>query len=238
MPGIDQSTLRNRLLATLPPGDFALVAGHLNAVEFHRGDSLVEFDAVTNFAWFLDTGVGSIIAISPEGHRVEAGLFGREGFAPAPLALGIDRMPYQLLIQVSGTGHRIAAAALGDLMTRSAVLRTALGRYLQTLGTQIAYTALSNAVHQIDERCARWLLMVHDRVDGDDIRLTHEFLSLMLAVRRPSVTSALHVLEGNGLIRAERGWVTIRDRAALQAFAADAYGRSETEYRRLLGPMA
>lgn len=238
MPGIDQSTLRNRLLSTLPPDDFALVAGHLDAFEVCRGESLVEFDAVTDSAWFFDTGVGSMIAISLEGHRVETGLFGREGFAPAPLALGIDRMPYQVLIQVPGTGHRIGAAALGDLMARSPALRVALGRYLQTLGTQIAYTALSNAVHQIDERCARWLLMVHDRVDGDDIQLTHEFLSLMLAVRRPSVTTALHVLEGNGLIRADRGWVTIRNRAGLEEFAADAYGRSETEYRRLLGPMA
>jgi len=238
MSGIDQSTVRNRLLLALPPEDFALIAAHLVPAAVCRGETLVEFDAVTDFAWFLNEGVGSVIAISPEGHRVEAGLFGRDGFAPAPLALGIDRMPYQVSIQVPGTGYRIAAAALGDLIAHSPALRSALARYLQTLGTQIAYTALSNAVHQIDERCARWLLMVHDRVNGDDIQLTHEFLSLMLAVRRPSVTTALHVLEGNGLIRADRGWVTIRNRPALEEFAADAYGRSETEYRQLLGPMS
>ncbi len=79
--------------------------------------------------------------------------------------------------------------------------------------------------------------MVHDRVDGDDIAITLEFLSLMLAVRRPSVTTALHVLEGNGLIRAERGSVTIRNRAALEDFAGDAYGKSENEYKRLIGSM-
>lgn len=79
--------------------------------------------------------------------------------------------------------------------------------------------------------------MVHHRVDGDDIELTHEFLSLMLAVRRPSVTTALHVLEGHRLIRADRGWLTIRDRAGLQTFAGDAYGRSEEEYARLIRPM-
>lgn len=102
---------------------------------------------------------------------------------------------------------------------------------------QTSYTALSNAVHPVDERLARWLLMCHDRVDGDELALTHEFLSLMLAVRRPSVTTALHVLEGNRFITAERGYITIRDRRRLEEFAGDAYGRPEAEYKRLIGPM-
>jgi CRP-like cAMP-binding protein len=117
----------------------------------------------------------------------------------------------------------------------SAPLRKLLMKYMQTLSTQTSYTALSNAVHHVDERLARWLLMCHDRVDGDEFALTHEFLSLMLAVRRPSVTTALHVLEGNGFIRSVRGYITILDRAALETFAADAYGRPEEEYRRLIG---
>ncbi len=110
-------------------------------------------------------------------------------------------------------------------------------RYALTLGEQIAYTALSNAVHPIDERLARWLLMCHDRSDSDDLALTHEYMSIMLTVRRPSVTSSLHVLEGNGFIRSERGYVTIRNRKALEEFAGDAYGKPEAVYRRLIGPM-
>ena len=188
-------------------------------------------------AWFPDTAVGSIIAISPEGHEVEAGLFGRDGVSPAQSILGVRTIPYRIIIQVAGSGHRMPADALVAALNESATMRDLFNRYLQTLTTQTAYTALSNAIHQIDERCARWLLMVHDRVEGDEIQLTHEFLSLMLAVRRPSVTTALHVLEGNRLIRADRGWVTIRDRAALEEFAGDAYGRSENEYRDLLGPL-
>ncbi|HZF42768.1 MAG TPA: Crp/Fnr family transcriptional regulator [Sphingomonadaceae bacterium] len=234
---IDQSSVRNRLLAALSADDFARLAPHLQPATVERGDVLAALDAPIRFGWFLESAVGSIIAVSPDGHRVEAALFGRDGFGPASLARGVDREPFEILIQMPGAGFRIEAAALRDVLPRAPSLRTLLDLYLQALSTQTGYTALSNAVHQIDERCARWLLMMHDRVDGDDIQLTHEFLSLMLAVRRPSVTTALHVLEGRGLIRAERGWVTVRDRAGLEAFAADAYGRSETEYRRLLGAM-
>jgi CRP-like cAMP-binding protein len=94
---------------------------------------------------------------------------------------------------------------------------------------------LSNAVHSVDERLAKWLLMAHDRVIGDEFSLTHDYIAIMLAVRRPSVTTSLHVLEGNGFIRSERKLITIRNRAALEEFARDAYGRPEQEYRRLFG---
>lgn len=217
--------------------DFALLSPHLEPVELPRGQVLLEPGQPVEHAWFFECGIGSIIAVSPEGHKVEAGLFGRDAVAPAALILGIDTTPYQTLVQMPGHGHRIPAAAFGSAMAASPTLRGMMNRYLQTLNTQTSYTALSNALHQIDERCARWLLMVHDRVDGDDIQLTHEFLSLMLAVRRPSVTTALHVLEGNRLIRADRGWIQIRDRAGLEDFAGDAFGRPETEYARLIGPI-
>lgn len=102
---------------------------------------------------------------------------------------------------------------------------------------QTSHTALSNAVHPIEERLARWILMCDDRSDAGEMPLTHEYMSIMLAVRRPSVTTSLHVLEGNGFIRAERGCVIVRDRAGLEEFAGDAYGSPEREYRRLIGSM-
>lgn len=236
LPG-EGPALRNRLLALLPREDFALLAPHLAPVELRRGQILVEADQAIETAWFLESGIGSVIAVSPEGHRVEAAVFGRDAVAPAPLVLGADRTPYQMIVKIAGHGHSISATALEAALDASPAIRRLFGRYVQTLQTQSSYTALSNAIHHVDERCARWLLMVHDRVDGDDIPITHEFLSLMLAVRRPSVTTALHVLEGKGLIRAERGWITIRNRAALEDFAGDAYGKSENEYKRLIGSM-
>ena len=141
------------------------------------------------------------------------------------------------MIQLPGAGHRIAAAPFRAALDASAGLRTLLQRFAQALAVQTAFTALSNAVHPMEERLARWLLMCDDRTDAGELAITHEFMSTMLAVRRPSVTTALHGLEGNGLIHAERGLVTIRNRAALEDFAADAYGRPEREYERLLGPL-
>jgi CRP-like cAMP-binding protein len=150
---------------------------------------------------------------------------------PTAAVMGADRMAHRSLIQVPGEGHRILRTALVDALERSASLRALLLRFAQVQGVQTSYTALSNAVHPINERLARWLLMCHDRHDSDEIPLTHEFLSIMLAVRRPSVTTALHVLEGNRFIRAERGYVTIRNRTALEEFAGDSYGKPEAGAR-------
>ncbi len=202
-----------------------------------KDDVLLEPEQPFEHAYFFETGVGSIISISPEGQMVESGLFGWDGFTPVGLVMGAERSPYRQLIQVAGQGHRMPAEALREALAVSPGLRDLLLRYAQTLSVQTSYTALSNAVHPVDERLARWLLMTHDRVDGNELPLTHDFLSIMLAVRRPSVTTALHTLEGNRFIRAERGIITVIDRKRLEEFAGDAYGRPEAEYERLIGPL-
>ena len=237
MSTLTQADVRNRLLTLMPGEDFALLAPHLEHRRPKKGEVLVEADAVIDHLCFPESCVGSVIASSAEGHEVEVGIFGNEGCSPVPVILGSDRSPQRVEIQVPGTAHRIERAALVEAMERSASLRGLLLRFAQVQLLQSGFTALSNAVHPIDERLARWLLMCHDRTAGDEMALTHEFLSLMLAVRRPSVTTALHVLEGNGFIRAERGYITIRDRRGLEEFARDAYGRPEAEYRRLIGPL-
>ncbi len=234
---IQQTAVGNRLLRLLSEADFQRIARHLEPLDLPIKYKLAEVSQTIGYGYFLRSGIGSIVVGSPEGQRAEAGLFGREGWAPPPLAMGSKTSPYDIFMQVAGDGHRIERDALLEAMEQSATLRTLLSLFVQTLTTQTAFTALSNAVHHVDERLARWILMCHDRVDGDEIHLTHEFLSLMLAVRRPSVTTALHVLEGNRFIRAERGTITIRDRQALEAFAADTYGKPEKEYRQLIGSM-
>jgi CRP-like cAMP-binding protein len=169
--------------------------------------------------------------------RQKIGLLGRDGITPTAAVLYSDQVPYDIIVQVEGFGYRVGGAAMEQVLAANINIRRVLSRFTQTLATQAGYTALSNANHHIEERLARWILMCHDRVDDGKVALTHEFMSIMLAVRRPSVTTALHVLEGNGLIYSDRGLVTIRDRVALEAFAADAYGIPEAEYARLLGPM-
>ena len=140
-------------------------------------------------------------------------------------------------MQVEGRGYRIAAEALRRAIDTSASLRGLLLRYAHTFLVQTAQTALANAGAPAEERLARWLLMYHDRQDGDDLSVTHEFLSLMLGVRRPTVTVAIHTLEGAGLIRARRGRIRVLNRAGLEEAAGEAYGPAEAEYERLIGPL-
>lgn len=227
----------NRLLTFISEDEWALLAPHLVHIEMPRSFTLCEQDGAMDHVYFMDSGVGSIIVRSNEGLEAEGGLFGRDGVSPIDAVLGSDRAVHRIVVQVGGDGWRLPTTVLKAAMDASADLRGLLLRYVQTLTIQATYTALSNAVHPIDERLARWLLMCDDRTDGGEIHLTHEFLSLMLAVRRPSVTTSLHVLEGNGFIRSERGKVLIRNRHGLEVFAGDAYGRAENEYARLIGDL-
>ena len=197
---------------------------------------MIEPDEVIPFVYFLDEGITSVVAKSPEGLNIEAGFIGREGFVIPGVALGAATVPNLCQVQIAGRGHRITVSEFRVAMETNRALRDLCLLFAQTLIIQTACTALSNAVHQTDERLARWLLMCHDRSPSDDIALTHEFMAVMLGTRRPTVTTALHVLEGNGFIRNERGYVHIRNRAAMERFAGDSYGKPEEEYRKLIGP--
>lgn len=214
-----------------------MLAPHLSQVELERGVVLIGAGELITEAWFLESGLSSIIATSSETQGIEVGLAGREGLVGLPLLLDCDRTPHRIFMQVGGNGLRIAAEHLQNALDASASLRKCLLRYVQVYATQTTYTALSNTVHTVEERLARWLLMSHDRQDVDEIPLTHDFLALMLGVRRPTVTISLHSLEGLGFIRATRGLVTIRRRTELEEFAGGAYGTPEAEYQRLIGPL-
>jgi CRP-like cAMP-binding protein len=237
MSDLDQAHTRNLLLRLMSAEDFALLAPHLKSCSAEKGAVLFEKDQPIENVWFMDSGIGSIITVSAEGQRVESGIFGRDGFAPVAAVLGGDRSPYDGQVQLPDDCHRISFEDFRKAISQSPSLHGLLLRYTHALSVQTSYTALSNAIHPIEERLARWLLMCHDRSDDNTLPLTHDFMSVMLAVRRPSVTTSLHVLEGNGFIRAERGCIIIRDRAGLEEFAGDAYGPPEREYERLLGPL-
>ncbi|MBX4896956.1 Crp/Fnr family transcriptional regulator [Rhizobium bangladeshense] len=227
----------NRLLALLPENEYSAVVAHLEPCATPRGFIIVEAGATIEHVYFPCSGVGSVINVSPEGNRVEAGLFGRDAFAPTAAAIDAPVSILEVAVQVPGCAYRLPQSKLGDLMRTQAVFANLLHKSVHVLAVQAGFTALSNAVHEIDERLARWILMCHDRIDGNELALTHEFIALMLAVRRPSVTTALHLLEGNRFIRSVRGLVIVRDRAGLEEFAADAYGKAEEEYERLIGPL-
>jgi CRP-like cAMP-binding protein len=230
-----QSSVRNRLLAKLCPEDFNLLQPHLEPVPLNRGDVLITPNQPIEHVYFLEAGITSIIANTAGGRRIEIGLTGRDGLAGTPVLLGVDSTPHETFMQIGGSGLRTETERLRQAIRQSSSLHSLLLRYVQAFTIQTSHTALSNGSHRIEERLARWLLMCHDRVDGDDLALTHEFIALMLGVRRASVTEALNILEEQEIIQANRGNIVVLDRLRLEETAGDSYGVPEAEYERLIG---
>ncbi|MGF9761894.1 Crp/Fnr family transcriptional regulator [Microvirga sp. 0TCS3.31] len=227
-------SIANRLLASLSAEDFARLQPHLEPISLDTRRVLIEPNTPIAHVYFPETGMSSVTNNS-SGGKIEVGVIGREGMVGLPIVLGIDQTPYEHFMQIGGHGWRIAAQDLEQAMARSSSLHRQLLRYAQASHVQVSETAFANANSDVEARLARWLLMCHDRVEGDDIPLTHEFIAMMLGVRRPGVTVALHVLEGMQVIHAKRGLITVLNREKLEELADEAYGLSETEYTRLMG---
>lgn len=224
---------RNLILSRLPATELEGLLGEMELVELPHGDKVAHVNEPTDYVYFPVSGIGSIVVVSPTGKRVEAGLIGREGFFPTWVLGGVRENIHEITIQVPSKSWRLDLKSFERLMSRSEVLNQLVHSSAIGFQFQVSATALSNAIHSVEERLTRWLLMCHDRVDGDELALTHEFIAIMLAVRRPSVTTSLHMLEGRGFIRSERGLITIRNRAAMEKFAADAYGMAEQHFERM-----
>lgn len=235
MADVWQARFRNNLLRRLPEASLERFAAELERIELPRSYQLSAPHQPMEHVYFLESGIASVVVRSPEGRHSEIGIIGRDGMCPASVILDVDADPFSIHVQMHGDAYRMPIRVLKAILAEDREVQMLLARYTQALSVQQAYTALSNAVHHIDERLARWILMFHDRVDGADISMTHEFMSVMLGVRRPSVTTALHTLEGKKLLYSERGVVSVRNRAGLEEFARDAYGECEKEYERLIG---
>ena len=234
MAHVQQSAVRNRLLKVMTADDFSRLEPHLEPVDLQAGQMLTKSNARTERLYFLESGVASITADGTNG-RVEIGIIGREGaVGVTPVLLGSDRIPYDHIIQVSGSGLSIRTEVISAAVDESPSLRKLLLRYILTEVIQTRQTAFVNATFEIEARLARWLLMCHDRVDGDELLLKHEFLSMMLGVRRSGVTLAMQQLEGAGRIRARRGRITVLNRELLEEMADGGYGTPEAEYARLI----
>jgi CRP-like cAMP-binding protein len=235
MPDIPLNENRSRVLACLSGKDRALLNPHLDAVALPLGKCLESASKLIEHIFFIDSGFASVVANGQGDRSIELGLIGREGVTGMAVILGSDRSPNATIVQCAGTGRRISAGDLRAAMNRSRTLRRALLNQCHVFAIQAGQTALANATANIPERLARWLCMAHDRIDGDDLRLTHQWLSLMLAVRRPGVSLALEKFEKSGITKTRRGIITIVDREGLEENTHGAYGAPEAEFRRLLG---
>jgi CRP-like cAMP-binding protein len=228
-----QSLRRNRLLAALANEDYTALVPSLEPVTLDPGATLIEAHGTIEHVYFPESGIASVIANTREG-RIEIGMIGREGLVGLPAVLGTDRTPFGYMVQGTGKAHRIATPALRAAIAERPTIFKPLGLYAVAMSVQTAQTAYAYASLDIKARLARRILMTQDRADGETLLLTHEFLSAMLGSRRPSVTTAMHMLEAVGAIRAKRGRITVRDRDKLRDLAGDSYQVAEDEYERLM----
>lgn len=227
---------RNRLLQSLPPSELDQLLPHYEQVDGRKGETLITIGQPLEFAYFPEGGLSSNLAAKNDGHKLEVGCFGCEAMISTATVLGSDRAPHEILVQVGGQWQRIRAEALRSAMRLSPTLHELILRYTHVLMMTLSQTALSNGLFTIEERLARWILMAHDRLDGDELPLTHDFLALMLGTTRSGVTLATQALEGYGAIRAKRALIIVRDRGMLCDLAGSSYGPAEAEYERLIGP--
>jgi CRP-like cAMP-binding protein len=213
----------NRVVARLSHSDIALLKPHLEPVDLPLSTVLETASQRIDSVYFIDLGFASVVADGPGKRDIEIGIIGRECMTGLALVLGQDRARHTTYIQVAGAGQRMSAAKLRQAIGRSASLHRALLQCVHAFLNQTTETALANGRSKNEERLARWLLMAHDRIDGDELPLTHKLLAIMLGVQRPAVTVAVQALEREGLIEAGRRAITVLDRRGLIKFSKGAY---------------
>lgn len=187
-----------------------------------------------DYIYFPLDSMVSLVAQMAGGAEVEVGVTGFEGVVGLPALLGVDRSPHLNMVQMPGGAVRARAAVLRDELGRGGALLQVTLRYAQSVMVMAAQTAACNALHTLAERLAKWLLMSHDRRRGDELPLTHDFLSMMLGCRRAGVTEAAVVLQAEGLIKYHRGRITVTDREGLEGFACECYPIIKAEFDRLM----
>ncbi len=225
-----ENKFRNHILSALPPDEITRLHPLLTRVRWVSGQGLYEPGEHIEQVFFPEQGFASMVAEAEDGgSQVEVGIVGRESMVGLSVLLNANATSFnRVMVQLPGVAYRLPARVLRDDTDAMPVLRQRLFRALEESLAQVSQTAACNSRHTLPERLARWLLIAHDRADGDELALTQEFLSFMLAVRRAGVTIAVAFLEAKGLIEHSRGQLLICDRPGLEAAACDCYGRVKT----------
>jgi CRP-like cAMP-binding protein len=230
---ISPSTIQNRLLRTLPRKALKELSPSLQPVPLpvkqvlHRpGDHL-------DFAYFPETGMVSIVLPLEDGGTIEVGTVGSEGMLPIALVLGDTVANSESIVQLEGSALRMPVDTLRQRLDVNAMLRRHFGRYAHSFHQQVSQTAACNGAHSVEQRCARWLLLARHRTGSDELPLTQEFLSMMLAVRRAGVTTAAGALQQAGLIRYRHGHITVLDPAGLEEVSCECFGRIAAQEAQL-----
>jgi CRP-like cAMP-binding protein len=225
---------QNKILAALPSKEYKRLLPHLTPVSLPSGETLYEANDRIKYVYFVNGAVVSLVTHMEEGTSVEVGLVGNEGMVGLSIVMGDDVSQNHAIVQIPDGAMRMATSQLKKELLRGGQLQTLLLRYSLVLLKQVSQTAACNRNHNLGERLARWLLLCHDRVGGDEIRLTQEFLAQMLGTRRSRVSEAAVILQNTGLIRYSRGVIKILDRKGLEEYVCECYQVVKAEFDRLL----
>lgn len=226
---------RNRVLRRLPEAFLRRLGKDLKEVELSPRASLYEPNTPGKFVYFPETGTAAIVTVLKDGTETEVASVGCEGMVGLPAFSGAKTAPRRAFWQLPGRALRMRASVLRRETRRGGPLARALHLYAHALFTQLAQLATCSRFHSLEQRCCCWLLMTHDRIEGDEFDLTHEFLAEMLGARRAGVTVILGNLQRRRLIQYRRGHLAIRNRRGLEKRACECYGVVRGEFDRLLG---
>jgi len=229
-----EAEIGNRLLSRLPAEELDTLRPHLERVRYSHGDPLVRPHEPIRLLHFPIDCLASLVAVMEDGSTVESGAVGREGMVGIPALLADGLTPMQTLVQVPGEAYAVRASVVKELFGRGGAFQKLFYRYVHTLFIVASQTAACNRLHRIEARLCRWLLMSADGVGSEDLRLTQEFLAIMLGVRRAGVSEAISEMETRGLLRHSRARIEIVDRRRLERAACECYRIVKDEYQRLL----
>lgn len=226
---------RNRLLAALAPDDLARLWPRLEPTNLPLRQVLQVPEEPIRSVYFPESGWTSMLVLLADGSAAEVGLVGREGMVGLPLLFGADTSPVEGMVQGPGMALRLDAADFQEELERLPTLRPLLLRYALAFHEHVTQTAACNGRHVLEQRLARWLLIAHDRAEGDEFPMTHDFLSMMLCVRRSGITVAAQMFQQAGYIRYTPGRITVTNRPGLEATCCECYATMRRRSEYLLG---
>jgi CRP-like cAMP-binding protein len=225
---------QNHLLAVLSASDFERVGARLKLVPLPLGEVLYESGSRQRAVYFPTTAIVSLLYMLADGTSAEIAVVGNEGLIGVSLFMGGETTPSRAVVQSAGYAYRLSGKVLKEEFTRGGAMQHLLLRYTQALLTQMAQTAVCNRHHSLDQQLCRWLLLSLDRLNGNELVMTQELIANMLGVRREGVTQAAGNLQDAGLIKYNRGRITVLDRAGLEARTCECYAVVKKEFDRLL----
>jgi CRP-like cAMP-binding protein len=224
----------NRILAALAPEDFAFLEPHLTMIDLQRGEILYEVGETIAYTYFPHDAMVSLVTIMHDGKSVEMATFGCEGLFGLVSAFVTRQSFGRYIVQLSGTASRIELSTMHKAMAAQPAIQHLVMRFTEALMAETLQAVACNAVHNVEARCCRWILMSHDRAGQPDLPLTQEFLAEMLGVQRSTVSDVARALQDKGLIRQGRGMITVTDRPGIEAASCECYEIIRQKFEQLL----